>query len=47
LRPFYTTPTGKIFEPAGDTNPAEKLIKALGEFIQPVIKGLETITVSA
>jgi DNA repair exonuclease SbcCD ATPase subunit len=37
----YTSPTGQIFEPAGDTNSAEKLIKALGEFIEPVIKGLK------
>jgi hypothetical protein len=37
----YTSPTGHVFEPAGDTNSAEKLIKALGEFIEPVIKGLK------
>jgi hypothetical protein len=37
----YTSPTGQIFEPQGDSNSAEKLIKALGEFIEPVIKGLK------
>lgn len=37
----YTSPTGHIFESPGDSNSAEKLIKALGEFIEPVIKGLK------
>lgn len=37
----YTSPTGHIFEMPGDSNSAEKLIKALGEFIEPVIKGLK------
>ncbi len=37
----YTSPTEHIFEKPGDTNSAEKLIKALGEFIEPVIKGLK------
>ncbi len=37
----YTSPTGHIFEAPGDSNSAEKLIKALGEFIEPVIKGLK------
>ena len=37
----YSSPTGHIFETPGDSNSAEKLIKALGEFIEPVIKGLK------
>lgn len=37
----FTSPTGQIFEPTGDTNSAEKLIKAVGEVIEPVIKGLK------
>jgi hypothetical protein len=37
----FTSPTAQIFETPGDKNSAEKLIKALGEFIEPVIKGLK------
>jgi hypothetical protein len=37
----FTSPTAHIFETPGDKNSAEKLIKALGEFIEPVIKGLK------
>jgi hypothetical protein len=37
----YTSPTGHIFETPDNQNSAEKLIKALGEFIEPVIKGLK------
>lgn len=37
----YTSPTGEIFETPSDKNSAEKLIKSLGEFIEPIIKGLK------
>jgi hypothetical protein len=37
----FTSPTEKIFDDhSTDKNSAEKLIKALGDFIEPVIKGL-------
>jgi len=37
----FTSPTEQIFETPGDKNSAEKLIKACGEFIEPVVKGLK------
>ena len=37
----YTSPTGQVFETQEDKNSAEKLIKALGGFIEPIIKGLK------
>ena len=38
----FTSPTEKIFEDhSRDKNSAEKLIKALGDFIDPLVKALK------
>jgi hypothetical protein len=34
----FTSPTGQIFEAPGDKTSVEKLIKACGDFIEPVLK---------
>jgi hypothetical protein len=37
----FTSPTGEIFESPGDRSSAEKLIKSLGDFIEPLLKVLK------
>jgi hypothetical protein len=37
----FTSPTGHIFEGPEDRTSAEKLIKALGDFIEPLLKVLK------
>ena len=37
----FTSPTGEIFEKPGDSNSAEKIVKACGDLIDPIIKGLK------
>ena len=37
----FTSPTERIFETPGDKTSAEKLIKTLGEFIEPLVKALK------
>jgi hypothetical protein len=37
----FTSPTGHIFEAPGDRSSGEKLIKALGDFIEPLLKVLK------
>lgn len=37
----FTSPTGEIFEAPGDRSSAEKLIKTLGDFIEPLLKVLK------
>lgn len=37
----FTSPTENIFETPGDKTSAEKLIKTLGDFIEPLIKALK------
>jgi hypothetical protein len=37
----FTSPTGEIFESPGDRSSAEKLIKSLGDFIEPLLKILK------
>jgi hypothetical protein len=37
----FTSPTEHIFEESGDKNSTEKLLKALGDFIEPLLKALK------
>ena len=37
----FTSPTGQIFEAPGDRTSAEKLIKTLGDFIEPLLKAMK------
>ena len=37
----FTSPTVKIFDSRDDKNAAEKIIKAVGDVIEPVVKGMK------